>query len=177
MKKMLCLLAAVLVTIISSYAAKVPTNTANEINISKSPQASITIQPAAASNYFIPATTVKDLQKSLGRKLSLKEKISWELLKTQFKQDGPPEALIRKANTHAVLGFAFSLAGLIIFPLFLIPGLLFSQSALRAEAVDPEILTRTNYRLAKAGKIISYIGLGLLLLGIVIIIAILAAWG
>ena len=175
MKKMLCLLAAVLVTIITSYAAKIPSPISREINISKSPQASITIQPAAGSS--VSVLTVKDLQMSLGRKLSRKEKISWLILKKQFKQVGPPEALIRKANTNAVLGFVFSLAGILIFPLFLIPGLLFSQSALRADAVDPEILTRTNYRLAKAGKIISYIGLGLLLLGIVIIIAILAAWG
>jgi hypothetical protein len=61
--------------------------------------------------------------------------------------------------------------------LFVIPGLFFSQSALRKEKVDPGILTRTNYGLAKAGKIIGYIGLGLLLLGVVIIIAILATWG
>ncbi len=173
-----CLVAALLVTIITSFAAKIPSNTANEINISKSPQASITIQQTAAtSRYSFSDLTVRDLQKSLGRKFSLKEKISWHLLKKQFKPEEPPEALVRKANNHAVLGFVFSLAGILIFPLFLIPGLLLSQKALDADKVDPEILTRTNYGLAKAGKIISYIGLGLLLLAIVIIIAILAAWG
>ena len=172
MKKMLCFLVAVLVTLIPSFAAKIPSNATKEINISKSPQASIAIQQTAAtSGRSISELTVKDLRKALGRKLSLKEKISWHFYKKHFKQDGPPEVLIRRANTNAVLGFAFSLAGLIVFPLFLIPALILSLSALRAEKVDPGILTKGNYSLANAGKIISLIAIGIyiLLLGAIVL--------
>lgn len=162
MKKILCFLIALLVVIITSHAAKIPSTATKEINISKSPHSSIIIQQTAAtSGRSISALTVKDLQKSLGRKLSLKEKISWYLFKKQFKPEGPPEVLIRRANSNAVFGFAFSLAGIILLPvffivspLFFIPAILLSLSALRAERVDPGILRGGNYGLAMAGKMV-----------------------
>lgn len=172
MKKTLCFLIATFAAIVISYAAKIPSTANKEINISQSPQASMAVQQTVAtSGYTFSEFTLRDFQKSLGRKLSFKEKVSWYLFKKQFKPEGPPEVLIRKANTNAVLGFAFSLAGIIIFPLFLIPALILSLSALRAEQVDPGILRGANYGLAMAGKIISYIGIGLIVLTIAIVLA------
>ncbi len=141
MKKMLCFLVAVFVTLIPSYAAKIPSSATKEINISKSPQASITIeQTAATSGRSISELTVKDLRKALGRKLSLKEKISWHLFKKQFKADEPTEDAKRKANTNAGLGFVFSL----VFPLFAFPGLIFTTKALAIEKEKPGTLSLGN---------------------------------
>jgi len=176
MMKIFYFLVAVLAATVTSFAAKIPSTATKEINISKSSQASILIQQTA-SGHALSKSTMKDLQEALGRKLSLKEKIGWYLYKKQFNPEEPTEAAKRKANSNAGLGFALSLVGILAFPLFTIPGLIYSKKALVADKVDPGILTARNYNLATAGKIIGHIGVGLLLAGLVVILIYLGTYG
>jgi len=83
--------------------------------------------------------------------------------------------LERKANNEALIGFIFSMAGLVLLWPLLIPGLIISSSALRKERIDPGILEKGNYGLAKAGKIIGIIGLAIIALAIIIIAAVISS--
>lgn len=75
----------------------------------------------------------------------------------------------RKANNLAVVGFVLSLLGWVtIWPL-LIPGLITSNGALKNERIYPGILTNRNYKLAKAGRILSVIGLFIMAIALIII--------
>jgi hypothetical protein len=169
MRKIFVLFIAVFSIAIASFAAKIPSLEGQEIKISKEPQSSILIEQSEAS---IAALSVNELQQSLGRKLSLKEKVAFYLYKKHFKREEPTEKDIKKANSKAVLAFVFSLAAVFIFPLFAIPALILSANALAAEKVNPGILTKSNHGLAKAAKIICYIQFALTLLLLIVVLAI-----
>jgi hypothetical protein len=173
MRKIFVLFIAVFSIAIASFAAKIPSLEGQEIKISKEPQSSILIEQSEASpRTSIAALSVNELQQSLGRKLSLKEKVAFYLYKKHFKREEPTEKDIKKANSKAVLAFVFSLAAVFIFPLFAIPALILSANALAAEKVNPGILTKSNHGLAKAAKIICYIQFALTLLLLIVVLAI-----
>jgi len=114
------------------------------------------------------------LESSLGRKLKLKEKAALRL------QSVLPDVRIedeRKANNNAVLGFVFAIGGLILLMPLLIPGYILSNNALRMDREYPGILTDTNRSLAKAGKIISLVGIILVLALIILIVVLIASGG
>lgn len=109
----------------------------------------------------------KTLEQSLGRKLKFKEKFALRLQSVLPEVD---PALQRRANNQALAGFILSCAGIVLFAPLLIPGLIISNSALAKERMNPGILENGNYGLAKAGSIIGYVGLGILLLLIIIVV-------
>jgi hypothetical protein len=114
------------------------------------------------------------LELSLGRKLKFKEKAA---LRIQSVLPDYKRADADKANSNALLGFIFALCGLVLLWPLLIPGLILSNNALRAEKLNPGSLTKGNKDLAKAGKIMSIIGLVIIALAIIIIAAVVASGG
>jgi hypothetical protein len=110
---------------------------------------------------------------SLGRKLKLKEKIALRLQTSLHTSKAADEG---KANTNAVLGFIFAVAGLFLWPFF-IPGLILSKKALNSEKENPGVLTSTNLTLAKIGKIASLVGLIIIAIAIIVIAIVIGSGG
>jgi len=111
---------------------------------------------------------------SLGRKLKLKEIIALRLQRVLHFSKETNES---KANTNAVLGFAFAVAGIIILWPLLIPGIILSRNALNREKQNPGTLTPTNLKLAKIGKVVSIVGLIILAIVAVIVAIVIASGG
>ena len=115
----------------------------------------------------------KATEKKLGRKLKLMERLGlWYYTNLP---DTDPER--KKANNKAILGLAFGIASLVIFPLLAIPGFFFSNAALTREKLEPGILEPGNKTLAKVGLILSLVGFLYLILLVVYIIVLFGAWG
>lgn len=114
----------------------------------------------------------KATEKKLGRKLKLTERLGlWyytNLPDTEFDR--------KKTNNKAILGLAFGIASLVIFPLLAIPGFFFSNAALTREKLEPGILEPGNKTLAKVGLILSLVGFLYLILVVIYVIALLS-WG
>jgi hypothetical protein len=125
----------------------------------------------------ISSLSVGKIEQLTGRKMSFKEKVAWFLFKKQIKKhhrkDETPD---KKQNDNAFLGFVFSLVGLLVFPLFAIPGFILSKNAVDAEKETPGTLTKSNYSLAKAGKTLSIITGIMFVLAFILILALLATW-
>ena len=115
----------------------------------------------------------KETEKKLGRKLGLFERMG---LWYYSKLTGDPDDDAKKTNGHALAGFILGICSLVIIPLLSIPGFFFSKSALAKEKLQPGTLTSSNKSLAKAGLILSIIGFVLLLLVLLYIVAIIAAY-
>jgi hypothetical protein len=81
----------------------------------------------------------------------------------------------RKANNQAVAGFVMSIVGWIVFSPLLIVSLIVSSAATRKERENPGILQKGNYGLARAGKILSIIGLVIVVLALFLVFVILSA--
>lgn len=166
MKFFCCFLFAVLATLSSGASF---TTTA-------SPATETTIQTAHLS--AVANLTVKELQEHLGRKLTMKEKVQWYFAKKLIHKitNEEEEALAKKARTKAYMGFGFSLAGLLLFPLLAIPGIIFSGNALAFDKEHPGKLGDAK-GFAKAGQIMGWISLALLVIVLILVILFLSAWG
>jgi hypothetical protein len=142
-----------------------------------------TVEPKATTTTveqqkkYLSTLTTWQVETMLQRKLTFKEKVSWWFAKQKLKlsiDDGDK----RKANNKAVWGFALGIAGLLIFPLFAIPGLILSNQALSMEREQKGLLNSTNDDLALVGKILSIVGIVLLILVAAFIALVLSVgWG
>ena len=178
MKKLLCLYFA-LFAILTSFAAKLPSSfEQKEEVITETNNVASTLDEALkpSSAKAFSQLSVSELQKSLGRRLTLKEKTTWALYKKHLISIEPTEREKKNANTNAILGLVFGILGIVIFPLFAIPGLILSNKALTAEKADPGILAPGNRGIAVAGQITSYVALALIVVAFIIVIAVLASW-
>jgi len=112
-------------------------------------------------------TLKNKLEIQFGRQLSFKEKTALriQVFLSPFKKDAE-----RKANNLAVVGFVLSVTGWVVLWPLLIAGLIASNGALKNERIYPGILTNRNYKLAKAGRILSVIGLFIMAIALIIII-------
>lgn len=177
MKKTLCLCFA-LFAMLTSFAAKTPFSF--EKKKTETTEATADKTPVDVSNDASTASlsklTLKDLQKTLGRKLTLEEKISWLLFKKRLVHIEPSDKEKQRANSNAIWGFVLGILGLVGFYfLAAIPGLILSSQALNAEKTDPGILNGGNRGLAKAGQIMSWIGIALTVLVVIYIAALLGS--
>lgn len=114
------------------------------------------------------------LELALGRKLKLKEKMA---LRVQSVMPDYKSRYDDRANSNAVLGFIFAICGFVLLWPLLIPGLILSNKTLNIEKANPGSLSGSNKDLAKAGKIISIIGLAIIALAIILIAIIIAGGG
>jgi len=125
---------------------------------------------------YISSLSIKDIQKLAGRKLTFKEKIAvkvyqWKLKKgfTTFKKE---ETKSNKGNTAMILGIV-AIACLVI-PYFVIASIpcailaiVFGNQARKENPKDSK---------AKAGVILGWVTLGLILLALLLVVVILSSW-
>jgi hypothetical protein len=124
-----------------------------------------------------------NIEKALGRKLTLRERAGLFLYKKQIarKTFFISDELKQKANSYANTGFTLSIIGLIglfLFPLAVfvaIPAYVFSSRALEIDREYPNTLTETNRMHAKIGKVTSIVTGMILLLAVLFVIALLSA--
>jgi hypothetical protein len=132
--------------------------------------------PAVQQADLLKEISVKKLQAYLGRKLTIKEKIQLFYAKKLVKASDPEDdELAQRGRSNAYTAFGFGLASIFLFPLFAIPALILSKKALAYDKEKPGILGDAK-GFAKAGQIMGWVGLGILILAFVIIVAVLATW-
>ena len=145
----------------------------------------ITTTSIEAKTEIAPAPTVtsltalsaKQLEQYLGRKLTSIEKVRWyfgrkALAKLQTEEE---DLAVKKGRTNAFLGFGFSIVSLFFFPLA-IAGIIFSNNALKLDKEKPGILTDAK-GFAQAGQIIGWVAIGLAIVGLILLLAFISAWG
>lgn len=127
----------------------------------------------------ITALKVQDLRKMLGRKLSLKERISFLLLKKKLrKQAAEGKDPGEGSFVAGLIAGGLFLAGL-LFPPLLIGS--FIAAIIAVASAGPVLRKNPGNKKAKTGQIIGWITIGLFLLLLALIVAILASldfgWG
>ncbi len=123
--------------------------------------------------FYIPP--VKTIENYLGRRLTLREKITLYLYERKLKRhDAEQDKQTRHANSDALLGLIFSIAG-ILFAYFLIPGFILSKRALTLEKRRPGILTKRSLSEAKTGRTVSMVMTILYVVGIIALFIIISS--
>ena len=136
--------------------------------------------PVLSKPSFVAIPNNTTLKQLLGRKLTLKEKLGLLLVRAKYKKGIPVDAAeAQRANTNAILGFAFSILGIFIFPLFAIPAYVLCDNMLRKENKQPGLLSSTNKTLAQIGKITAIVTGIIIVIAIIVIFSLLAGfrWG
>jgi hypothetical protein len=140
-------------------------------------QASFAAQPIPATWFgdslvLKPTVTIrssnKEIQKLIGRKLTLKEKFALWVGKKYSEVD---EAASKKANSQALIAFLLSLAGFFIIPLFpSIAAIVISSRVLQREKENPGLISK-NKALAQIAQILGIIGVAIVVVAIVVLLA------
>lgn len=127
--------------------------------------------PVLSKPSFVAIPNNSAIKQLLGRKLTLKEKLGLLFVIAKYKKGIPVDEIeAKKANTNAILGFAFSMLGIFIFPLFAIPAYVLCDNMLRKEKKQPGLLSPTNKTLAQIGKITAIVT------GIIVVIALIVVF-
>lgn len=120
----------------------------------------------------IATLKIKDIQKLAGRRLTLKEKIGFFILKHKIKRQSKTNQ--RQGETAYILGI--TALGLFIVGLFVPVLLLGSLIAAIIAVVTGSIAKDPSNRKARAGKLLGWITLGLLALLLLLAAIIVASW-
>lgn len=135
------------------------------------------VVPAAQKNIHpvLQSLKIKDVQKILGRKLTLKEKISFLFLKKQLKKRTDED--IAKAGKTA-LGFGIAAITLLVLGILLSPLLILSLISAILAVVKGGQVAREDPKNsdARTGRILGWITLGLLLLLTILIVIVILAY-
>ncbi|MEP7372550.1 MAG: hypothetical protein ABI675_04125 [Chitinophagaceae bacterium] len=115
---------------------------------------------------------IKDIQKIAGRKLTLKEKIGFIILKHKIKHQSKKNQ--KQGDAAFILGIAG--LGLFIIGLFVPVLLLGSLVAAIAAVVTGSVAKDPSNKKAHAGKLLGWITLGLLALLLILAAIVVAAW-
>lgn len=124
---------------------------------------------------MIASLRIKDIQRSIGRNLTLKEKISFFLLKQKLRHQ--PKESVNAGDISLILGIA-SLAFILLA--LLLPYFLFVSIASAIVAIVTGHRTRKKdpaNKNAKIGKLLGWISLGLITALFIIIIIALSSGG
>lgn len=122
----------------------------------------------------IATLKVRDFQKLTGRKLTLKEKIGYGVLKHKIrKQEKEGTSNGQLSLILGIAGLAFFVAGLFLPALF-IPSLVSSVVAIVLGSVAKKQNPKDNK--AHAGKLLGWLTLGLLALLIIVAVIAITSW-
>jgi len=124
----------------------------------------------------ISSMKLRDFQKLSGRKLTLKEKISFGILKHKIKKNQKNDKGAGNGQLSLILGIAglaFFVSG-VFLPALFIPSLVSAVVAVVLGSVAKK--QNPNDRKAHAGKLLGWITLGLLTLLTILAIIALASW-
>lgn len=150
----------------------VPSNATASVII---PAHSGKIIPAGDFLKNIATLKVKDLQKKIGRKLTIKEKIGFLVLKHKIKRSGKAEP--SKGQTAMVFGIvAISLLVLSFFVPYVIVAS-FISSIVAIVSGSSVLRQNKNDRKAFVGKLLGWITLGLIALLLILAVIWLSSWG
>lgn len=165
------------VSLIIAFCLFTPALTANSASIP-----ALEANPTPIENFYkkIASLKIKDIQKLTGKKLTLKEKVGFLLLKHKIKRQQKKEEekdLGQKAFTFGIIAIALFVAGLFL-PFVILGSLIAAIIAVvagsTAKKKDP------SNRKAHAGKLMGWITLGLitlfLILAVAVVIAFANAW-
>lgn len=141
------------------------------------------INPVLATNiepsnppFNIITAKVKDVEKLLGRKMKLKEKIGFKILQHKLKK----ESHRKKGESGSEKGKLAMILGIIGIACLLIPYAVIASIPLAILAIifgNQAKKQNPNDGQAKAGVILGWVTLGLVTLAIILVVAILASWG
>jgi hypothetical protein len=115
---------------------------------------------------------IKDIQKLAGRKLTLKEKIGFVILKHKIKRQSKSSQ--KQGETALIFGIAG--LGLFIIGLFVPVLLLGSLIAAIVAVITGSVAKDPSNRKARAGKLLGWITLGLLALLLILAAIVAASW-
>ena len=172
MKKITLLVLSMLLLFISAFATSSPSIS---ITPDKNPE-TITLSVEMVS--YISKLKIKDVEKLLGRKLKLKEKVGFKIYQWKIKKelsskkvDGEKD----KGKTAMMLGF-FAAGALLLSPILFFSWMAAIPLAIIAIIMGNKVLKDDkNDKNAKTGVILGWVTLGLMVIGTIVIIAILAA--
>lgn len=139
------------------------------------PKIETSIEPIRPPFNIITAK-VKDVEKLLGRKMKLKEKIGFKILQHKLKK----ESYRKKGEPGAEKGKLAMILGIIGIACLLIPYAAIASIPLAILAIvfgNQAKKQNPNDGQAKAGVILGWVTLGLVTLAIILVVAILASWG
>ena len=120
----------------------------------------------------IATLKIKDIQKLAGRKLTLKEKIGFIILKHKIKHQSKKTQ--QQGETAFILGI--TALGLFIIGLFVPVLLLGALIAAIIAVVTGSVAKDPSNKKARAGKLLGWITLGLLALLLILAAIVLASW-
>lgn len=139
-----------------------------------SPSPTTSIIPIEKLYKKIASLKIKDVQKLTGKKLSLKEKIGFLILKHKAKH-APKEE--RKPGETA---FTFGVLALVLLVLgFFVPYVILGSliaSILAIVTGSVAVKRNSNDRKGYAGKLMGWITLGIIALFLIIAVAVIASW-
>lgn len=139
------------------------------------PEITTSIEPTIPT-FNIVTAKVKDVEKLLGRKMKLKEKISFKILQHKLKK----ESYRKNGETGSNKGKTAMILGIVGIACLLIPYALIASIPLAILAIifgNQAKKQNPNDGQAKAGVILGWVTLGLVALAIIVVAAILATWG
>ncbi len=138
------------------------------------PKIENSIEPTHPPFNFITAK-VKDVEKLLGRKMKLKEKIGFKILQHKLRKDSSH----KKGEPGSDKGKTAMILGIIGAACLLIPFLAIASIPLAILAIvfgNQAKKENPNDSKAKTGVILGWITIGLVVLALILVVAILATW-
>ena len=139
------------------------------------PAAGIIAKPNDGGYKSIATMKLKEFQKLVGRKLTIKEKIGFFILKHKMKHQ--QEGADKQGQTAYILGLVG--LGLFVIGLFVPYVILGSLVAAIMAIVTGSTATKKDgdNRKAKAGKLLGWITLGLIALVLILAVILISTWG
>jgi Na+/H+ antiporter NhaD/arsenite permease-like protein len=142
------------------------------------PVSDINSVPLGKMHKKITSIKIKDIQKSIGRKLTLKEKISFFILKQKLRHQ--PKESVNAGDVSLILG----IAGLVFLALYFLVGFYFMIPAVASAIVAIVTGHRTRKKdpankNAKIGKLLGWVTVGLItafFIAILIAFASIGSW-
>ena len=131
------------------------------------------IQPPASSLKNVHSLKIKDFQKLIGRKLTLKEKISFLLLKKKLRQIPDEKGKGQTAFVLGIIGLGLLIIGLFV-PYVILGSLVSSIMAIVLGTIEKK--KNPSDSKAKAGALLGWITLSLIAFLLLLAAIVLASW-
>lgn len=147
---------------------------ANPVNISAIiPPSYYSIQPEKSSAKDIRSSKIKDIQKLLGRKLTLKEKIAYIILKKKLRHYRDKVEEGQTAFNIGIVGLALLIIGLFV-PYVILGSLVAAIIAIVMGSIAKKKSSSDSK--AKAAMLLGWITLGLIAFLFLLVAIVIASW-
>ena len=137
------------------------------------PSADNFIQPSASTLKNVQSLKIKNFQKLIGRKLTLKEKISFLILKKKLRQIPDEKEKGQTAFVLGIIGLGLLIIGLFV-PYIILGSLVASIMAIVLGTIEKK--KNPSDTKAKGGALLGWITLGLIAFLLLLAAIIVASW-